>query len=84
MSSEEINKKKRVRAGHRGSVTQTLTQVQGTLDAEERNTSKLSLALRTLKEKLAIICELDAAILDATVSEQDVYSEIEEADPRKD
>ena len=80
MSSEEINKKKRVRAGHRGSVTRTLTQVQGTLDAEERNTSKLSLALRTLKEKLVIICELDAAILDATVSEQDVYSEIEEAD----
>ncbi|KAL5475814.1 hypothetical protein EMCRGX_G025680 [Ephydatia muelleri] len=80
MSSEEINKKKRVRAGHRGSVTRTLTQVQGTLDAEERNTSKLSLALRTLKEKLAIICELDAAILDATVREQDVYSEIEEAD----
>ena len=27
-----------------------------------------------------IIRELDAAILDATVSEQDVYSEIEEAD----
>ena len=38
------------------------------------------MALRTLKEKLAIIRELDTAILDATVSEPDVYSEIEEAD----
>ena len=68
MSAEEVNKKKRVSAGHRGSVTRTLTQVEGTLtqvegtlEAEEINASKLSLALRTLKEKLTIIRELDAA-----------------------
>ena len=69
-----------IRAGHRGSVTRTLAQLQGSLEAEERSTSKLSLALRTLREKLAIIRALDAEILDATVSEQDVCSEIEEAD----
>ena len=80
MSLEEINKKKRVRAGHLGSVTRILAQVQETLEAEDGNTLKLSLALRTLKEKLTIVRELDAAILDATVSEQDVYSEIKEAD----
>ena len=44
-ANERRNEQKEVRAGHRGSVTRTLTQVQGTL---ERNTSKLSLALRML------------------------------------
>ena len=38
------------------------------------------MAFRTLKEKLTIIREIDTAILDVTESEQDVYSEIEEAD----
>ena len=63
--SEELSKKKRTRAGHRGSAKRIISQAQETLESGEMNISKLSQYLKTLKEKVETLRKLDADILEA-------------------
>ena len=79
-SLEVLNKKKRIRAGHRGSVKRIIGQAQESLEGE-RNLMKLTQSLMPLKDKLVIITKLDAEILDVTKGEEaDIASKIEQAD----
>ena len=77
---EELTKKKRIRAGHRASVTRIIAQVQQALESEELNSSKLKQQLQTLREKVDVLCKLDSDILSALETEEDITGDIEQAD----
>ena len=57
--SEELRKKKRIRAGHRGSATKTITKVTELLAAEKVDLTRLASLKLSLKEKLDTIKLLD-------------------------
>ena len=48
----DLTKKRRIRAGHRGSVTRTMNKVDTALAAEPVDVSALPLLKLTLKEKV--------------------------------
>ena len=75
--SAEIAKKKRVRAGHKASVTRIISDAKQELDATERNFLRLEQQRKKLQEKHETILKLDAEILEA---EDEVSNEIEQAD----
>ena len=77
---EELTKKKRIRAGHRASVTRIIAQVQQALESEELNSSKLKQQLQTLREKVDVLRKLDSDILSALETEEDITGDIEQAD----
>ena len=76
---EKLTKKKRIRAGHRASVTRIIAQVQQALESEELNSSKLKQPLQTLCEKVDVLRKLDSDILSALETE-DITGDIEQAD----
>ena len=78
--SEELSKQKRTRAGHRGSAKRIISQAQETIDSGEINVSKLSQYLKTLKEKVETLRNLDAKILEAMEDGDELITEIEQAD----
>ena len=80
--SEDLAKKKRIRAGHRASATRTLTKVNGTLAAEIADEEKLSQLKLTLEEKLTTLKLLDGEIVERT-EEDALATEIEQADDYK-
>ena len=79
--AEQLQKKKKIRAGHRGSVKRTLRQV------EEAKTGpdlpRLSLLKMTLTEKLETLRALDNEIVDWTDDEEALAEEIEQSDTYK-
>ena len=77
---EELVRKKRIRAGHKGSVTRIIAQVSGMFDSSQINLSKLGQHLETLKDKREVLKKLDSEILDATTEERELTDEIEESD----
>ena len=82
--AEGLARKKRIRAGHKASATRTLTKVEEALVAaaertEEFDTSKLSQLKLSLQEKLEVLRQLDAEILELT-DEEGLVDEIEQAD----
>ena len=77
--SEELRKKKRIRSGHRGSATKTITKVTELLAAEKVDLTRLASLKLSLKEKLDTIKLLDEEILNL-VDEARLEDEIEEAD----
>ena len=78
--SEELSRKKRTRAGYRGSAKRIISQAQETLESGEMNISKLSQYLKTLKEKVETLRKLDADILEAMEDGDELITEIEQAD----
>ena len=77
--SEDLAKKKRIRAGHRASTTRTLTKVNDALAAETADEAKLSQLKLTLEEKLTTLKLLDGEIVELT-EEDALATEIERAD----
>ena len=75
--SEILTRKRRVRGGHKASVTRTLTLVEEALQTPEANASKLKQYLRLLRDKLSIIRPLDSEILDlvAGIGQADIFRE---------
>ena len=77
---EELSRKKRVRAGHKGSTTKMIAQVEellaGTDAPDPLALKQLGMSLR---EKLDVIKTLDGEILDL-VEERDLADEIDQAD----
>ena len=73
-----LTRKRRVRGGHKASVSQTLTLVEEALLTLEANASKLKQYLRLLRDKLSIIETLDSEILDLVAEE--ITEEIGQAD----
>ena len=80
--SEDLAKKKRIRAWHRASTTRTLTKVNDALAAETADEAKLSQLKHTLEEKLATLKLLDGEIVELT-EEDALATEIERADDYK-
>ena len=80
--TEELTKKKRVRAGHRAFATRMIGKAEEQLVAESPNVVKLSQHELSLKEKLETLGQLDAEILDL-VEEESIADEIEQSDEFK-
>ena len=55
LEGEILTRKRRVRGGHKASVSRTLTLVEEALQTLEANASKLKQYLRLLRDKLSII-----------------------------
>ena len=82
--AEALAKKKRTRAGHKASATQTVNQIEDIVAApEEPDKTRLALLQLTLKEKLDTIKNLDAEIVYLIDDETALTSEIEQADSYK-
>ena len=75
--AEALAKKKRTRAGHKASATQTVNQIEDIVAAPEEP-DKTRLALLQL-EKLDTIKNLDAEIVDLIDDETALTSDIEQA-----
>ena len=77
---ENLIRKRRVRGGHKASVSRTLTLVKEALQTPEANASKLKQYLRLLRDKLSIIETLESEILDLVAGEEEITEEIGQAD----
>lgn len=77
MDAEARERKKSVRAAHRGSVTRIIGQVQGAIEASDE--AQLKQHIRSLKEKSAKLSNLDDEILELTEVDQ-LDAEVEHAD----
>ena len=80
MSVQELTKKKRIRAGHKSSVTRFIAQVKETLKTGDWNAAKLKQHLQLLQGKQDILNKLDAEILEGLETEDEITGEIEQAD----
>lgn len=80
MSAQELTKKKRIRAGHKSSVTRIIAQVKETLEEDDWNAAKLKQHLQLLQGKQDILNKLDAEILEGLETEDEITGEIEQAD----
>lgn len=78
----EAQRKKYVRAGHRGSATKMISRSEELLAADPLDTFKLSQIKLSLTEKLQLLKQLDEEFL-SVVSEDEVVREIEQADEFK-
>lgn len=58
----DLDKKKRLRAGHRGSTTQMLTQVNKLLKADKVDLVKLAQLKLSLQEKLDALEQFDSEV----------------------
>ena len=79
----DLAKRKRIRAGHRGSATKTMNKVDEALGADSVDVSVLSLLKLTLSEKLQTIKALDAEVLELIDDEAALVAEIEHADENR-
>ena len=79
----ELAKKKRVRAGHRASVSRMVKKAEELLAADHPNIIRLSQLRLSLKEKLDVLGQLDGEILNLVEEEKAVTDEIEQSDELK-
>lgn len=80
--TEGLNRKKKVRGGHRASATRIISQTYETIestDAVESVVTKLKQSKLILQEKLETVKQLDEEIL-GLVDDEEVDNEIEQAD----
>ena len=80
--AEGLARKKRIRAGHKASVTRMLNQIDGLLTEKVTDVSKLSQLKLSLQEKLETFKLLDGEILEL-IKEDNLATEIEAADSFK-
>lgn len=76
----DLARKKRIRAGHKASVTKTMTKVDTALTAEPVDVAGLPLLKLTLNEKLEVIRTLDAEVIELIEDEEALTNEIQQAD----
>ena len=76
----DLTKKRRVRSGHRGSATKSITRVEEQLASSTPDADKLAALKLTLKEKLDVLKHLDEQIIDSVDGEDEIAREIELAD----
>ena len=78
--TEQLQRAKKLRTGHRSSTTRLINQTYDTLKEREANGPKLKQQETSLKEKLDTLRALDAEILNLLSDEEDIGNEIEQAD----
>ena len=77
LMADSLARKRRVRGGHRGSVTRLLNNLRSALHMAD--VPKLKQMMGTLREKMDILAKLDGEILEL-VNSEDLEEEIEQAD----
>ena len=77
--AEALARRKRIRAGHRASVTRILGQITPALDETPPDTDRLSLLKLILNEKLDTLKGLDSEIIEIT-PEDGLEDEIQQSD----
>ena len=75
----EYARQKRIRGGHRGSTTRTLTKVDEALTEESTDILKLMQLKQSLEEKATILTTIDEKILEKTPDDE-VEEEIQQSD----
>ena len=80
--AEDLTRKKRIRGGHRTSVTKIIHQVETVL-AGELDASKLSALKMTLTEKVKTLSTLDDEIANLLEDEGTLAEDIEQSDEYK-
>ena len=76
----DLARKKRVRGGHKASVTKILRKAEDIMAADPPDVEGLAQIKMSLQEKLTVLKGLDAEILELVESEDAVTEEIEQAD----
>ena len=82
MPGEALTRKKRVRAGNRGSAFHMIAKVDELLAEESPNASRLSQLKMSLQEKLDVLKQLDGEMLEL-VDEEGLAEDIEQSDEFK-
>ena len=77
---EDLVKKKSIRAGHRGVVTRRVAKAERLLGGDSPDPEQVSRLITILEKKLLILWKLDGEILELMEREEDIATEIEEAD----
>ena len=81
--SEELARKKRTRAAHRGSVTKIIKQVYECLESlDDTSSSRLRQQKTLLSEKERVLSALDEEIMNL-VSDEELDTEVEQVDEQK-
>ena len=83
LSTETLQRKKAVRGGHLASVTKAIGRADELFASEVPNEDKLLQLKLELSEKLEVLKNLDAEILDM-IKEEDITDEIAQANGYKD
>ena len=79
-ATDGLDRKRKVRAAHRGAVTRIMGQVRDNLDSPDGpNLRRLRQQKSTLSGKLDVLSKLDDELLDM-VNEDDLEGEVEQAD----
>ena len=78
--SEQVAKRKWMRAGHKASASRIIAQGTTTIESSQVNLAVLKRMAENLREKQATITKLDAEILEAITEEDEIKEEIEQAD----
>lgn len=81
--SEELTKKKHVRAGHKASATRNITRAETLLAEDHPDVSTLTQIKMSLREKLDTLRQLDGEIVNLLDDEAAVVDDIEQADTVK-
>ena len=81
--SEELTRKKKLRAAHRASATRMITQAKELLEAEEGDETMLRQRRNALRTKLQTLQTLDLEILDS-IDEDVIEEEVMHADEARD
>ena len=83
LAKASMDRKKRVRSGHRASATRTARQIEEALTQDPPDRARLTVLTHTLKEKLETLKNLDTEIADQIEDETAMIDEIEQADDFK-
>ena len=81
-TAETLSRKKKIRAGHRATVTRTLGDIATTLDSDTPDWDRIASLKLTLNEKLDTMNKLDSEIIELT-AEDGLESEIQQSDEYK-
>ena len=77
-----LSRKKKIRAGHRATVTRTLGDIATALSSEAPDRDRVARLKLTLTEKLETLNKLDSEIIEPT-AEEGLESEIQQSDENK-
>ena len=78
-----LSHKKKIRAGHRATVTRTLGDIATTLSSDAPDRDRIARLKLTLNEKLETLNKLDSEIIELA-AEEDLENEIQQSDECKD
>ena len=79
----DLARKKRIRGGHKASVTKMIPKAEELFTTESPEVAQLLQIIMSLQEKLTILKELNAEVFELVELEDAVTKEIEQSDALK-